>query len=52
LPMFLVRLENRENCLGESQDDRTADRLVLFSSLSWSEQRVASLAAEDSATPK
>jgi DNA-binding CsgD family transcriptional regulator/PAS domain-containing protein len=45
LPMFLVRLENRENCLGESQDDRTADRLVLFSSLSWSEQRVASLAS-------
>jgi DNA-binding CsgD family transcriptional regulator/PAS domain-containing protein len=45
LPMFLIRLENRDDRLGESLDDRNADQLVLWTSLSWSEQRVASLAS-------
>jgi len=46
LPMFLIRLENREDRLRGGQDDRSDDRLVLWTGLSSSEQRVASLASQ------
>jgi DNA-binding CsgD family transcriptional regulator/PAS domain-containing protein len=46
LPMFLVRLESRDGCLGESDDYLTCSQLALWANLSRSEQRVAWLASQ------
>lgn len=45
-PMFLVRLENRDGCLGESDDALTDRQLALWAKLSRSEQQVAWLASQ------
>ncbi|MBV9491968.1 MAG: helix-turn-helix transcriptional regulator [Verrucomicrobia bacterium] len=46
LPMFLVRLESRDGCLGENDDALTDNQLALWANLSRSEQRVAWLASQ------
>ncbi len=46
LPMFLVRLESRDGCLGESDENLTGSQLALWANLSRSEQRVAWLASQ------
>ncbi len=46
LPMFLVRLESRDGCLGDKEENLMDSQLALWSSLSLCEQRVARLASE------
>jgi DNA-binding CsgD family transcriptional regulator len=46
LPMFLVRLESRDGCLGENDDVLTERQLALWANLSRSEQHVAWLASQ------
>jgi DNA-binding CsgD family transcriptional regulator len=45
-PMFLVRLESRNGCLGKNEDDRAERQLALWANLSPSEQRVAWFAGQ------
>jgi DNA-binding CsgD family transcriptional regulator/PAS domain-containing protein len=46
LPMFMVRLESRDGCLGKNEDDLAGRQLALWADLSRSEQRVAWLASQ------
>ena len=46
LPMFLVRLESRDGCLGENDGALTERQLALWANLSRSEQHVAWLASQ------
>jgi DNA-binding CsgD family transcriptional regulator/PAS domain-containing protein len=45
-PMFMVRLESRDGCLGQDNDDLAGRQLALWASLSRCEQRVAWLASQ------